>query len=97
MHPFLYRKLEELAKKLEIPVAMDPSTAQSGTDAYTLQVAREGIPTMLIGIPLRYMHTAVEVIAVRDMQRAGRLMAEFISELKPDFMSTISWEEKDAS
>jgi endoglucanase len=97
LHPFLYRRFEELAKKLEIPVAMDPSTAHSGTDAYTLQVAREGIPTMLIGIPLRYMHTAVEVIAIKDMQRAGRLMAEFISGLKPDFVSTISWEEKDAS
>ncbi len=97
MHPFLYRKFEALAKDLEIPVAMETSTAQSGTDAFAVQVAREGIPTMLLGIPLRYMHTAVEVIAIKDMQRAGRLLAEFIGSLAPDFLSTITWEEQDAS
>ncbi len=97
MHPFLYRQFENLARELEIPVAMDPSTAQSGTDAYAIQVAREGIPTMILGIPLRYMHTPVEMISIKDMQRTGRLLAEFISRLKPDFVSTISWEEKDAS
>lgn len=97
MHPFLYRHFEALAKDLEIPVSMETSTAQSGTDAFAVQVARQGIPTMLLGIPLRYMHTAVEVIAIKDMQRAGRLLAEFIAGLAPDFISTISWEERDAS
>ncbi len=97
MHPFLYRQFEALASKLEIPAAMEPSVAESGTDAFAVQVAREGMPTMLLGIPLRYMHTAVEVIAIKDMQRAGRLLAEFIAGLTPEFTSTISWEEKDAS
>lgn len=97
MHPFLYRKFEELAERLEIPVALESSTAHSGTDAFAVQVAREGIPTMVLGIPLRYMHTAVEVMASKDMQRAGRLLAEFIIGLAPDFVSTISWEDMDAS
>ncbi len=97
MHPFLYKQFESLAKRLEIPVVMDPTTAQSGTDAFAIQVAREGIPTMLLGIPLRYMHTAVEVISIKDVQRAGRLLAEFICGLTSDFVSRISWEEKDGS
>ena len=97
LHPFLYRHFEELAKKLEIPVSMETSTSHSGTDAFAVQIAREGIPTMLLGIPLRYMHTAVELIAVKDMQRTGRLLAEFIAGLQPDFMSMITWEEEDAS
>lgn len=96
LHPFLYRRLEELAKALEIPVSMDPSTDSSGTEASAVQLAREGIPTMLIGIPLRYMHTAVEVIAIKDMQRAGRLLAEFIFGLDADFAATVTWEERDA-
>jgi endoglucanase len=52
---------------------------------------------MLVEIPLRYMHTPVEVIAVRDVQRAGRLLAEFIRGLGPDYISQITWDEKDAS
>jgi len=96
LHPYLYKKLKELADKLEIPVAMDISPAHSGTDAYSLQVAREGIPTMLIGIPLRYMHTPVEAVAVKDIQRAGRLLAEFIAGLEMDFVTKISWEDEDA-
>jgi endoglucanase len=96
LHPFLYKRFEELAKKLEIPVAMELAPMHSGTDAYAIQVAREGIPTMLVSIPLRYMHTAVEVISIKDVQRAGRLLAEFICGLEPDFVSKITWEEKDA-
>ena len=96
LHPYLYKKFKELADKLEIPVAMDITPTHSGTDAYSIQAAREGIPTMLIGIPLRYMHTPVEVVAVKDIQRAGRLIAEFISSLELDFVSKISWEDDDA-
>ena len=96
LHPFLYRQFEELAKRLEIPYALDMMPQHSGTDAYATQVAREGIPSMLLSIPLRYMHTPVEVVAIKDVQRVGRLLAEFISGLQPDFVSTITWEEKDA-
>jgi putative aminopeptidase FrvX len=96
LHPFLYKTFKDLADKLEIPVAMDITPTHSGTDAYSIQVARTGIPSMLIGIPLRYMHTPVEMIAIKDVQRAGRLLAEFISSLEADFVSKISWEEKDA-
>jgi endoglucanase len=96
VHPFLYRRMEQLAKELEIPISRDLVPAYSGTDAFAMQVAREGIPTMLVSIPLRYMHTPVEIVSIRDVQRTGRLLAEFISGLKPDFASTISWEDKDA-
>ena len=96
LHPYLYKKFKELADQMEIPVAMDISPAYSGTDAYAIQAAREGIPTALIGIPLRYMHTPVEMVAVKDIQRTGRLLAEFISRLELDFVSRISWEDEDA-
>jgi endoglucanase len=45
-----------------------------------------------LGIPLRYMHTPVEVVSIKDVKRAGRLMAEFISSLPLDFMNTVRWE-----
>jgi putative aminopeptidase FrvX len=96
LHPFLHRRLESLAKQLEIPTSPDLMPADSGTDASAIQVAREGIPSALVSIPLRYMHTAVELVALRDIQRVGRLLAEFIAGLQPDFLSTIAWEDSDA-
>lgn len=96
LHPFLHKRIEELARKLEIPFSMDLAPEHSGTDAYAMQVARDGIPTMLLSIPLRYMHTAVEMIAIKDVQRVGRLLAEFIAGLEPDFVAKIKWEDADA-
>lgn len=93
LHPFLFKKFEELAKSLEIPYQSEVMPRHSGTDAYALQVSAEGIPTMVIGIPLRYMHTPVEVVALKDIQRAGRLLAEFIAALEPDFVEKITWDE----
>jgi endoglucanase len=93
LHPFLFKKFEELAKNLEIPYQTEVIPRHSGTDAYAMQVSAEGIPTMVIGIPLRYMHTPVEVVALKDIQRAGRLLAEFIAALEVDFVEKIVWED----
>ncbi len=92
MHPVLYTRIKELADKLEIPYALEYSPSYSGTDAGATQVAAEGIPTLVLGIPLRYMHTPVELVAIKDIQRAGHLLAEFISGLGPDFMEKIVWD-----
>jgi len=61
----------------------------TGTDAWAIQVAREGIPTALLSVPLRYMHTSVETLNVRDMERTGRLMALFIAGLDEAFASQV--------
>ena len=92
LHPFLFERFKELAERLEIPVSPDLTPVHSGTDAYAIQVAREGIPAVVLGIPLRYMHTPVEVVAVKDILRVGRLLTEFICGLKPEFASEIVWE-----
>lgn len=93
IHPFLAKKFNELADRLEIPHENEVMPRMSGTDAFATQVSREGIPSMLISIPLRYMHTPVEVVSIKDVQRTGRLISEFIAGLTPDFMSTITWDE----
>ncbi|MCI0551624.1 MAG: M42 family metallopeptidase [Anaerolineae bacterium] len=92
MHPFLHKKLKELAERLEIPWFLDVSPDHSGTDAYPMQTTAEGIPTALVEFPIRYMHTPVESVSVKDIQRAGRLLAEFIVSLELDFVETIVWE-----
>jgi putative aminopeptidase FrvX len=46
----------------------------------------------VISIPLRYMHTPVEVVSLKDIRRAGRLLAEFVCCLEPDFLTKITWD-----
>lgn len=92
IHPFLHQRFKELAEKLEIPFAVEPMPRMSGTDAMALQIAAEGIPSMVLGIPMRYMHTPVEMVTIKDIQRTGRLLAEFIGALEADFIEKIVWE-----
>ncbi|MCC6299026.1 MAG: M42 family peptidase [Anaerolineales bacterium] len=93
MHPFLHTKLKELAERLEIPWFLDVTAAHSGTDAFPMQVTAEGIPTALVEFPIRYMHTPVESVSIKDIQRAGRLLAEFIASLDENFVETIKWDD----
>ena len=91
-HPALYNAMKATADEYEISVTRDFAPSGSGTDAYDVQVAQAGIPVVELGIPLRYMHTPVEVVSIKDIKRAGRLMAEFICDLPLDFMNSVRWE-----
>jgi len=93
IHPALYKAFDGLAEKLDIPHTMEAMPRHSGTDAYAMQVVAEGIPTMVISIPLRYMHTPVELVALKDISRTGHLLAEFIAQLEPDFIQQIRWDQ----
>jgi len=92
IHPALYKAFMELAERLEIPHMVEITPLHTDTDAFATQVTAEGIPSIALGIPIRYMHTPVEVVAVKDIQRAGRLIAEFIAGLQPDFMDKVTWD-----
>jgi endoglucanase len=92
VHPFLYKQMKEVAGRAEVPVKDEPMPEYSLTDADFMQLTAEGIPTLLVSIPLRYMHTPVEVVALKDIQRAGRLLAEFVVSLEADFMNKIVWD-----
>jgi tetrahedral aminopeptidase len=93
VHPWMYRKLKELADELEITYQTEMMAGHSGTDAYALQVARGGRPSMVISIPLRYMHTPVETLSMKDVERVGRLMAEFITWLETGAIEGMRWED----
>ncbi len=93
IHPAIHKDFVRLAEKLEIPYSVEPMPRFSGTDAIAMQVTAEGIPCIVIGIPLRYMHTPVEMVSVKDIQRAGRLLAEFIAQLEPNYLEKITWDD----
>jgi putative aminopeptidase FrvX len=93
IHPALHKAMKELADRLEIPYGLEYAPRHTGTDGGSTQVVAEGIPTLVMGIPMRYMHTPVEMAAVHDIQRAGRLVAEFIAGLTSDFIERIIWDD----
>lgn len=93
VHPFLYKKIKELAEQLEIPYAIETTSRYSGTDSDVMQVMAEGIPNLVLGIPLRYMHTPVEMVALKDINRVARLATEFIAQLDADFIEQLTWDD----
>jgi len=89
-HPGMVDALKKAAKTLEMKVHDEPQASPGGTDAYALQIARQGIPTGLVSIPLRYMHTMVETVVLADIRRTGRLLGEFICLLSDDFLDQLA-------
>jgi len=47
----------------------------TGTDAWAMQVVQSGVPTALVSIPARYLHTSVEVVDLEDVRHTARLLA----------------------
>ena len=92
-HPAIFNAMRDLAQKQDIPFHVEVMPRHSGTDAYGMQIVAEGIPTMVVGIPLRYMHTPVETVSTRDILRTGHLLAEFIASLEAEFANQICWDE----
>ena len=89
IHPKLHRALVAAAEKAEIAHHIEVIPLHSGTDAYAIQVTRSGIPAAVIGIPLRNMHTPVEIVSIKDIARAGRLLAEFLEHLDDKFPDSL--------
>ena len=67
-----------MAEKNQIPHQTEVMAGSTGTDADTISKEGQGIPTALLSIPLRYMHTPTEVVDVRDVIAVGDLMAAYI-------------------
>ncbi len=93
IHPGFYKAVKAIADKLDIPTHNELIPGASGTDAYAMQIVAEGIATLVVGIPLRYMHTPVEMVALKDIRRAGHLLAAFIAQLPRNFMQTLQWDD----
>ena len=82
LHPKLNRRIMEIGRKYEIPYGAEVEPGNTGTDAWDIQITRSGIPSLLVSIPTKYMHTRVEVVNVEDIKNTGRLIAKFIEKLK---------------
>lgn len=70
-------QLRALATRDELSLQYEPMASTTGTDADMITITGEGVPTALLSIPLRYMHTPVEVASLADIETVAHLMAAF--------------------
>lgn len=80
--PILNKKMTDrltaLAKKLEIPHQFEVMGGRTGTDADVISITKSGIPSALLSIPLRNMHTPEEIIDERDLDSVCRILSAYI-------------------
>jgi endoglucanase len=86
IHPGLRKRLVKVASDYNVPIQTDVRPGPTGTDARAMQITREGIPALVLSIPLRYMHTSVEVLDLKDVSYTAKLLAFFSASIKEDEM-----------
>jgi endoglucanase len=84
LSPKVFELLVETAEAEGIEYSISASGRGTSTDADVLQISRSGIPTGVVSIPLRYMHSPVEMVDLRDVEATVNLLAAFGSRLKAD-------------
>jgi endoglucanase len=84
LSPKLFELLVETAEAEGIEHSISASGRGTSTDADVLQISRSGIPTGLVSIPLRYMHSPVEMVDLRDVEATVELLSAFAARLSGD-------------
>lgn len=77
INPRVFDLLVETAESEGIPYQLEAAGGGTGTDANAMQISRAGMATGLVSVPLRYMHTPCELLALEDVENAARLLAAF--------------------
>ena len=75
LNPRLFELLYDTAEREKIPFTVEASGRNTGTDADAVHLSRGGVATALVSIPLRYMHSPVELVELRDVHACARLIA----------------------
>ncbi len=83
VHNKLLQLVQDVAEKTSIPVQLRAVSRSTGTDTDSFAYANDGCPSVLISIPLRYMHTTVEMLHKSDIENTIRLMYETVLSLTP--------------
>lgn len=81
-HPNVVKRLLDVAAKAKIPMQHESSSRYSGTDTDNISYSGLGIPSALISLPLRYMHSVVEVVDLKDVRMVVDTLVAFVRSLK---------------
>ena len=83
-HPKVVERLVAVAEAEGIPVQHEASSRYTGTDTDDVFVSRSGIPSALVSLPMRYMHSPIEMVDLEDVERCIRLLTAFARSIRPD-------------
>jgi putative aminopeptidase FrvX len=83
INPVLFELLVAAAEKAKVPYQIGAEPRGTGTDANAIQLSRGGKAAALVSVPLRYMHTPTEVLALSDIEDSVKLLARFVLDLDP--------------
>ena len=83
LNPTLFELLHDAGEAEGIPFTVAASARATGTDADAFHLSRAGIPCAVVSVPLRYMHSPVEMVQLDDVENAARLIAAFVQRLEP--------------
>ncbi|GAI09541.1 unnamed protein product, partial [marine sediment metagenome] len=78
----LGKMLMKIAQEKGIPYQIAGESGATPTDADVIQLSRAGVATALMSVPVRYMHTPVEVLSLKDLEAAVKLLSAFVLEIK---------------
>jgi endoglucanase len=84
LNPGVFELLHETAEAEQIPFTIEATGRATGTDADAVHLSRGGVPTGLVSIPLRYMHSPVELVQLEDVENTAKLVAAFALALRAD-------------
>jgi len=83
LHPLVFELLYEAGEAEGIPFTLESLGKGTGTDADAIHLSRAGVPTGLVSVPCRYMHSPIEMASLEDIDAAARLIAAFARRLDP--------------
>ncbi len=83
LHPRVFELLYAAGERQQLPFTVESIGRRTSTDADAIHSSRAGIPTGLVSVPCRYIHSPVELASVRDIQTTARLIAAFAQLLEP--------------
>jgi putative aminopeptidase FrvX len=83
LDPTVFELLHAAGEAEGIPFTVSASSRATGTDADAIHLSRAGIPSAVVSVPLRYMHSPVEMVQLSDVENAAKLIAAFARRLEP--------------
>ena len=83
LSPKVFEIVYEVAESIEMEVTVEASGRFTGTDADAIQISKAGVPAGLVSIPLRYMHSPVEMVDLDDVEKAVELLVAVAESLEP--------------
>lgn len=87
MARWMTQRMRDTAQQANIAYQLEIMSGNSGTNGWEIQISREGVATQVLSVPIRYMHTPMEVVDLQDIEQTAQLLAAFLRSLREEDLS----------